>query len=240
MPTEKRTVSEQRNAQTTINALLTKLAKKASEKNTAAFEGYAFRALRIAKVEGDPLMTAMVHLQLANAYLLTEKLKPALNEFRKATAQARASRETGGSLAIEVELHALDGEGSVFFAMESYAVAGEVYKEVAEIADSAGQCLPMINGWLMATFCHEMQGRYLEAFRCCEYALLAGEKLPKNERPKEGIAQAGDSLLRIGGLLKQENVARLSPNTFSGPEEVDLRMSELIGDDWRNYLPRKG
>jgi tetratricopeptide (TPR) repeat protein len=228
--------SKRQVTQSRFEDLLVELSKKAIEKDINLFEAYAAKAMRIAEVEGSRLMMGMVHLQLGNAYLLVEELKPALNNFRKATVEARASRGTDGRIAIEMAIQSLNGEGDVLFSMENYAAAGEVYKEAAKTAESLEHYLSVMDGWLMATFCHEMQGRYIDAYRCCECALLAGEKLPKNLRPKGSLAQAGDTLLRIVNLLKTSQTA-ISPNAYSREREIDLRMQALIGKNWRKHIP---
>jgi tetratricopeptide (TPR) repeat protein len=227
------------NARSKFRKLLFMLSKTAREKNISAFEAYASRAILIAKAERSKLMMAMAHLQLANAYLLVEQLKPALNNFCRATVEARASRKRYGLIATEIEIQSLNGEGSVFFAMENYAVAGEVYKEAAETAESAGQYLSVVDGWLMATFCHELRGLYVDAYRCCECALLMGEKLPKHSRPQRGLAQVGDTLLRIVNQLKTDQFAGLPPQAFSQKREIDLRMTNLIGKSWQKHVPGK-
>jgi tetratricopeptide (TPR) repeat protein len=179
-------------------------------------------------------MKGMVHLQLANAYLLVEKLKPTLNNFRKATVEARISREINGLIAIEMEDQSLNGEGDVFFAIKNYAVAKDVYKEAAKIAESAEQYLSVMDGWLMVTFCYELQERYIDAYRSCEYALLAGERLPESEHPKQGLARVGDTLPRIINLLKINQFDAVSPNAFSKEHEIEVmscsRVMRIVND----------
>jgi tetratricopeptide (TPR) repeat protein len=232
--------SKKCDSQLQFEELLVEFSKKAIEKNTEALESYVSQAMRIAEAEGSSLMRGMVHLHLANAYLVVEKLKPALNNFRKATVEARASREINGLIAIEMEIQSLNGEGDVFFAMKNYSVAGKVYKEAVKTAETAEQYLSVMDGWLMVTFCYELQERYIDAYRSCEYALLAGENLSESERPKQGLAEVVDTLLRIINLLKINQSAAVSPNAFSKEHEIEARMIELIGTDWRKHLSGKG
>lgn len=232
--------SKQCDAQPKFKRLLISLSKKAKEKDVEAFEEKASLAIRFAETEGSPLMMSMVYLQLANAYLVVAKVESALNYFRRATVEARKSREIIDEMvAIEIEIQSLYGEGSVFFATKNYGVAGRVYKESAEIAESTGQYLLAMDGWLMASFCYELQEQFIDAYRCSEYALLAGEKLPENNRPKESFAQLGDTLLRIVNLLKINQFVGVSTKAFIREREIDFRMQTLIGRNWRKHLPKK-
>ena len=224
---------------TRFESLLSELSRNATEHNIEACESNATQAFCIAAKTGSPMMMATVNLQLALAYLLVHRFNPALKEFRKATVKARASKVKDSSLSAKLEVQALSGEGAVFFAMEKYAVAKEVYKEAAEIADRAGLYLSAMDGWFMASVCYEILGRFGDAYCCCESALLEGEKMPKVERHKESFAQVGDSLLRITDQLKTDGITELSVQMFRSKEDVDQRLAELIGRNWREYVPRK-
>ena len=111
--------------------------------------------------------------------------------------------------------------------------AAEVYVKAAPLAQAIEEPFLEMEAWRMAAYCYEKEKTYQAAVQYGEFALIAGEKMPEEEREPSTLVYVGDAFIRVIKCAKKQ--MRLFTITAAVPEEdaINDRMVALMGEDWQ-------
>lgn len=217
--------------------LLTKLSSKALDKDELGIEEAAHQALAIADAEGNYLMKAAIHLQLALAYIQIGKLNHALKQFRNATCQASLAKTLDEQSAADLEIKSLCGEGAVSSLLGNLEDGDSVHEEAAKIACCRDLVVSLMEGVLIAAYCFEKFERYIDAYRYSDQALLMAELHDMNvQAPRGLLVRIGKRLLRLSQILERSHHGNPVAEKMWAPQKIHKRLTALVGEDWQKFL----
>jgi hypothetical protein len=200
------------------------LTTAAASGNLAAAARSADSAHSIAAEHAWPQMQVVVHMAMGGVLLGAGKGAEALARYRAAGQVAAEAGKAGDAVAPKLVVQARFAEGAALLAENRHAEAAPVYEAAAPLAAAQEDHLLAMEGWRMASYCHEVNKQIEPAWRCGNLALDAAEQLDEAIRRGSTLPYAGQGLLR---LTKQSRYSREADN-------VRRRMNALIGPDWES------
>lgn len=187
----------------------------------------ARRALAIAGEQGWMAMQVVVYVALGSGYVGGGHTDHALTAYRSARQAAHGAEEQGDPSAPKLLVQSWFGEGSALVSGGRFAEAAAVYMQAAPVAETSGDQLMTLEGWRMASYCHEQTGDVDSAWSCGQAALDAGEQLDDGMRAASTLPFVGQGLLRL-----------TTQGPYSGnADAVHGRMVALVGPDWEGRTP---
>lgn len=187
----------------------------------------ASRALAIAGEHGWMAMQVVVYVALGSGYVAGGHTDHALTAYRSARQAAHGAEEQGDPSAPKLLVQSWFGEGTALVSAGRFAEAAAVYMQAAPVAEASGDQLMTLEGWRMASYCHEQTGDVDSAWSCGQAALDAGAQLDDGMRAASTLPFVGQGLLRI-----------TSQGAYSGyADAVHARMVALVGPDWESKAP---
>ena len=210
-------------------SLVSTMGEHAQKGELRELEISAEQALTIAKCERWYRMQTIIYTVLGMSYLHKQKFSHAVNVFRKSSSAALLAKASGDPLGAKIELEALFAEASALFAGAQYREAADAYVSLVAHTVALGCPLHTMEAWMMAAYCQEIRGNLGVAATYNRMALDTAEKIPSRKRPREIIANIGESLLRLIDTAVELKRDQAMPERT----EVCRRMERLLGPTWR-------
>ncbi len=226
-------------------------------------------ALAIAEEHNWSHLQVTIYMALGATYLGAKQIHDTLEAYRKATQVAieavKQEDPVGASLVIPPRF----AEGSVLVSEKKFVEAATVYEESAKFAlDHEDQLTPghgyrmAIEGWRMASYCHQQQQSWENAWECAQNALVVGETLKKVSEKKDKEkkeSEAGSETSTIHNEVDKKTVdykevIENSTLHYVGQillrlckrsqfrkytDEIRQRMENLVGPDWEKRLDQE-
>ncbi len=221
-----------------FRVLFVKMSNLAEKQDVDGVEQTAVQALRIAESQNWYQMRVVVHMLRGANFMQVKQQDEALAAYKSALDIARESKAAGDPVGAKMEIQCLFATASVLVSKAAYTEACTPYKEAAVLAEAENDVFFSMEGWRMAGFCYEMDKQYDQAIETLGWALDAGEKLPEEERGRSTLPYVGDSLLRALKAAKKARGLLGSKKDLPDEEEIDRRMTELLGDEWQSSVVR--
>lgn len=206
--------------------LLAALNKAASEGNTALAEEISGAAIDLTRNQEWWDMECTVYMIMGGVQLADNNPRQALDYYQKSGQVAQKLDEGHPSRAM-LRLQSRLAEGSVWFQMEAYPRAADIYEAAVPLAEAAENEFLKIEAWRMAGTCYEQSNQIAEAWLCHGEALDTGEELDEDERLNSTLSYTGASLLNLTNHRLYRDQRRA----------VEQRLENLLGDEWKDHLP---
>ena len=181
-------------------------------------------ALQVARKQQWAQQAAVVHMALGGLYLGAGRIEEAAAAYRAAGEAVAHDEEPGSD---KVEIHARLGEGSVLLGDGDFAGAAEAYDHAAPRAENAEDHFLAVDAWRMAGYCYQRLGNAEISWDRLGHAVVAGEKIPEDQRQQTTLPWVGEALLEM---------TRTAPYD-RWRETIEARLLKLLGPAWQTLLP---
>jgi len=184
--------------------------------------------VKIAWESGWFHLTAPVNLALGAALLAEGRVQTALRRYRDVEAAALKGIADGVPLVADacasLRTQARLCMGSAHLSAGHFDQAERCFAEVAARAEANADALLALDGWRLASFCHEQMGHRHEARQCALRGLeLAEQRLTREERLASALPHLGEALSRLTPRVERP--------------EVERRISRLMESPGREPIP---
>jgi tetratricopeptide (TPR) repeat protein len=201
-----------------------------NKKDIATAEQHVQNAVAIAEQNDWPHLACVAWALLACGHQGLQQFDEAIDRFHRALEAAQRAIDIKEPSGPKIQLQALFGEAGAFFQAKRYGEAAALYEQAGNEAQALGEKTMALDGFRMASFCHEQDKEFDEAWRTGETALTAGENIDEKERSSSSLPWLGQALMRV---TKKWSLRKYR-------DEVDERMTALLGQGWLEALEQGG
>ncbi len=199
------------------------LQKAVGKQDKPAMEKLAAAAIALAEQHRWLDMWVVTLLTRAAGYLGMQIHDLALADYRSAQLISAQGEEENVPGCNKLRLQALICEGTCLFNANRFDEAAKAYENAATLAEIQQDSLMTLEGWRMASFCLERNGRKNMSWDYAMKALEAGSKMDEQQRAHSTLPFLAQALLR------------LSPNGEID-QHIHQRFNQLLGDGWQQQL----